>query len=216
MKNNRRKLLSILITMAMLVAMLPASAFAADKTLFDSYVGSAPISETNPQGFIGGLRSTAMDKDGNIWFATKGGGLIERKADGTFLEWNTESDPALSMSTIYAAAPDNEGGVYIAQGYYSGAKGEGIDTGMLYMKDGKVTLFTETDNPSTVPGNFVQEIKVDDNGIVWIGSEYGLTRYEPKNNKWTTWSMRGAHDATEEELLKDWFSDHPEWKNTWR
>ena len=216
MKNIRRKLLSIVITTAMLVAMLPASAFAANSTLFTSYLGNAPYSDTNPMGFIGGLRSTAMDKDGNIWFATKGGGLIERKADGSFQEWNEATEPALAMATIYAAAPDAEGGVYIAQGYYSGAKGEGIDTGMLYMKDGKVTLFTEKDRPSTVPGNFVQEIKVDDNGIVWIGSEYGLTKYEPKSNKWTTWSMRGAHDATEAELLKDWFSDHPEWANTWR
>ena len=216
MKSFRRKLLSIVMTTAMLVAMLPASAFAANSTLFKTYVGSGTVSDKNPMGFIGGLRSTAMDKDGNIWFATKGGGLIEKKTDGTFREWNEATQPALAMATIYAAAPDAEGGVYIAQGYYSGAKGEGIDTGMLYMKGNTVQLFTEKDKPATVPGNFVQEIKVDDNGIVWVGSEYGLTKYEPKGNKWTTWTMRGAHDASEAELLKDWFSDHPDWVNTWR
>ena len=216
MKKIRRKLLSIVMTTAMLVAMLPASAFAANTAGFKTYTGSGTISEKNPMGFIGGLRSTAMDKDGNIWFATKGGGLIERKVDGTFREWNEATEPALAMATIYAAAPDAEGGVYIAQGYYSGAKGEGIDTGMLYMKGDTVKLFTEKDRPATVPGNFVQEIKVDDKGIVWIGSEYGLTKYEPKSNKWQTWTMRGAHDATEQELLKDWYSDNPEWANTWR
>ena len=216
MKTFRKKLLSILITTAMLVAMLPASAFAADKTLFNSYVGEGTISETNPQGFLGGLRSTAMDKDGNIWFATKGGGLIERKTDGTFQEWNMATKPSLSTATIYAAVPDNDGGVYIAQGYYPGEKGEGIDAGMVYMKGDSLKYFSEKDSPATIPGNFVQEIKVDDNGIVWIGSEYGLTKYDPKANTWKTWSMRGNHDATEAELNDDWFTKHKDWVNTWQ
>ena len=191
-------------TTAMLVAMLPASAFAADKTLFDSYVGDNASSGNHPFTAGVGLRGTAMDKEGNIWFATKGGGIVRKNTDGTFTFWNKATKPALKTATIFGLAVDNNGGVYFTQGAYPGRDDQNFGFG--YLKDGTIKYY-DTDN-SQLPSNYAQAIAVDDAGIVWIGTEFGLTRFDPKSNSWKTIGMEG----NPKDLYHDWYFNHPEYE----
>lgn len=205
MRNYNSKLLSILITIAVLVAMLPATAFAANKTLFDSYVGDNASSGHHPFTAGVGLRGTSMDKDGNIWFATKGGGIVRKSTDGTFTSWNKATNPALKTATIFGLALDENGGVYFTQGAYPGDNPANPNFGLGYMKDGK-TVFYDTDN-SPIPSNYTQAVAVDTNGIVWIGTEFGLTKFDPQKNTWETIGMEG----NPKDLYHDWYFDHPEY-----
>ena len=63
------------------------------------------------------------------------------------------------------------------------------------MKGGKAEYFLETDKPATIPNNYVQEIQIDNDGTVWIGSFGGLTKYQPKENKWTTYDKNDGFPA---------------------
>ena len=139
-------------------------------------------------GTSGGVRSTWMDGEGTIWVGTYGGGLYSKKAgESEFSVMNTSSVPvALQTDFTSAVAADADGGIWVSQN--ASYTNPGDNQGVLYIKGSEVTQYTVESNPGTIPNNYVQAIKVDTDGKVWMGSFGGLTIYDPAAETWTTYS----------------------------
>lgn len=137
---------------------------------------------------LAGVRSIWMDKAGGLWVSTYGGGVAYKAANAsTFTIYNTASNPALQTAVVSAVAVDKDGGVWMTQNasYTNPTDSQGV----AYMKNGQITYYKETDDPKTVPSNYVQEIQIDGSGNVWFGSAGGLTKYNPTSGTWTTWDQ---------------------------
>ena len=146
------------------------------------------VTKFKEYGTSGGVRSTWMDKDGTIWVGTYGGGLYSKKAgESEFSVMNTSS-VAVQLKTDFtsAVAADAEGGIWVSQN--ASYTQPGNNQGVLYIKGSDVTQCTVENNPGTIPNNYVQAIKVDTDGKVWMGSFGGLTIYDPAAGTWTTYS----------------------------
>lgn len=155
-----------------------------DKTVFDVY----PADGSTGNLPMAGIRSIWMDKAGGLWVSTYGGGIAYKAANaGTFTVYNKTSSPALATAVVSAVAVDKDGGVWMTQNAsYTDQSG---NQGLAYMKDGQITYYKQTDDPKTIPNNYVQEIQIDGDGNVWFGSFGGLTKYNPQTNTWTTWDQ---------------------------
>lgn len=134
-----------------------------------------------------GVRSTWMDDKGTIWVGTYGGGLYYKEGGSDeFKVINTESTPALETAFTSAVAADKSGGVWVSQNASYTAPGN--NRGVAYIKDGEIETYTVESKPDTIPNNYVQAIKVDEDGTVWFGSFGGITKYDPQAGTWQTWS----------------------------
>lgn len=135
-----------------------------------------------------GVRSVSFDSNDGMWVGTYGGGAAYKAAGGTdYTIYNESSTPALETGFVSAVAADANGGVWMSQNasYTEPTKNKGV----VYMdKDGKITSYTVEGNPGTLPDNYVQDIKIDDDGNVWFASFGGLTKYNPTSGKWQTWT----------------------------
>ena len=143
----------------------------------------------------GGVRSTAMDEEGNLWVGTYGGGLYEKKAGAGGWDpiYNTSSTPSLQTNVTSAVAVDKDGGVWVSQNasYTDPTNNQGV----LYMKDGEIVRqYKAGEDPETIPNDYVQAIEVDDHGKVWFGSFGGVTVYDPEADTWTTYSKADGAD----------------------
>ncbi|MGN0704425.1 MAG: hypothetical protein ACI4LD_07690, partial [Lentihominibacter sp.] len=67
--------------------------------------------------------------------------------------------------------------------------------GAVYMKDGRLTSYRAADDPETIPDDYVQDIKIDDQGNVWFASFSGLTKYDPQAGTWKTWDKYDGFPA---------------------
>lgn len=141
-----------------------------------------------------GIRSVKFDKDGGMWVGTYGGGAAYKaKGSDTYTVYNKGSKPALETTYVSAVAPDADGGVWMSQN--ASYTDPTANRGVVYMKDGKLTSYRASDNPQTIPDDYVQDIKVDDNGNVWFASFGGLTKYDPKTEEWKTWDKKDGFPA---------------------
>jgi hypothetical protein len=140
---------------------------------------------------MSGVRSIWIDEANGLWVSTYGGGVAYKPADTfSFTVYNKASDPALATATVSAVAVDKDGGVWMSQ---DGSYTIPDDShGVAYMKDGQIIYYSETDEPKTIPDNFVRSIQIDENDNIWFGTYGGLTRYNPNLGEWTTWDHNYA------------------------
>lgn len=132
---------------------------------------------------LAGVRSVWMDNEDGLWVSTYGGGVAYKAADSEdFTVYNKASNPSLQTATVFAVAVDEEGGVWISQG-----KEPQESFGVAYMKDGAITYYRASDDPATIPHDFVQEIQIDEDGNIWFGTAVGLAKYDPDADTWTVW-----------------------------
>ena len=181
-----------------------------EKTEFKVYEG------TGEEGALplSGFRATSMDMNGNLWIGTYGGGLCEKPVgQESFNRYNKASEPALLSTTVSAVAADNEGGVWFAQnGSYTDAS---TNLGLGYMKKGEIKYYTSADSPQTIPDNYVQDIKIDQSGNVWIATFGGVTKYDPDDGSWMTLTKEDglpAESASRIEIASDgvWVGCYPD------
>lgn len=148
-----------------------------------------PAAEFKEYPSVSNVRSTTMDEDGNLWVGTYGKGLHGKSAgadDFDTVMKSTDSEALLKTDFTSAVAVDSEGGIWISQN--ASYTQPNNNQGVLYIKDGSATQYTAEDNPSTIPNNYVQAIKVDADGKVWFGSFGGVTVYDPEAGTWTTYT----------------------------
>lgn len=143
---------------------------------------------------LAGIRATVPDDEGNLWIGTYGGGVAKLNLDTEEIRiYNKKSKPALNSAVVSSVCPDHNGGVWMTQNssYTDGT----LNSGVAYLKDGEITFYTKDDENPTVPSNYVQEIKIDDSGNVWFGSDVGLTEYDPEAGTWQTWGKEDGFPA---------------------
>lgn len=161
-----------------------------EKTIFDVFEGTTETGDLP----LAGVRSVSFDKDGNMWVGTYGGGIAYKaKGSDEFVIYNTATEPALNSAVVSAVCADSQGGLWFTQNgsYSDGNKNYGVG----YMKDGEITYYRASDNPSTIPNDYVQEIKEDKDGNIWFGSFGGLTKYDRSAGTWQTWSKADGFPA---------------------
>ena len=126
------------------------------------------------------IKTIAVDPSGNIWFGCEdkdpatgswiGGGLS--KFNGSTWTSNTPSNSNLKTGYVSAVAFRNNE-VWVGTGFC----GQVSDDLGLYKFDG--TTWTNYYNDSnTFPGTCVNDLVVDKNGNLWIGSSWGLTKVD--------------------------------------
>ena len=143
---------------------------------------------------VAGVRSVKFGKDSGMWVGTYGGGAAYKaKGSDTYKIYNKASDPALETTFVSALAPDADGGVWMSQN--ASYTDPTANKGVVYMKDGKLTSYRASDDPQTIPDDYVQDIKIDDQGNVWFASFGGLTKYDPEAGTWKTWDKNDGFPA---------------------
>jgi ligand-binding sensor domain-containing protein/PKD repeat protein len=120
---------------------------------------------------VGRINAIAVDKEGNVWFATEpywdddlgeevGGGVSVLLADGT---WNTYTvaNSGLGSDYVYAVAVDEAGNTWFAVE-------EGVS---VHLADGTWTTYTTASTDSGLGSDYVYAIAVDEAGNAWFATE---------------------------------------------
>jgi len=114
---------------------------------------------TRRDGLSGDRVQTIIeDTEGDLWVGTNSG--IDRFRDPRVLHLDAMDG---NFSTAVAAAPD--GTVWIGT----------IGAGLARWKSGSLSWFSVANG---LPGNFVQALAVDRQGVLWLATDRGLARFE--------------------------------------
>jgi signal transduction histidine kinase/sugar lactone lactonase YvrE len=103
------------------------------------------------------------DRDGNIWLASDGQGVFKIK-DDLVENFTIKSGLAGNMATSLAV--DEENTVYAAS-----------VNGLNAIKGKEVISY------STLQGTIINDLLPDEYGMLWIGSDKGLMRFRPSDNR---------------------------------
>ena len=137
------------------------------------------------------IEDIEADKNGDIWCATLGGGLIKIDTDGTFNQYTTAntggglpSDTLTHMEikddVIFASTPSS-----------------GIVRIVGLIENGNSQLYTSSN--SSLPYNSIYCIDFDRNGNIWFGGQKdpgsGLARVSRLSRDLTTWTVFQPEDA---------------------
>jgi len=115
-----------------------------------------------------------------LWVGTNYGSLYQRNhsKDGTprFLRCQIETSSSHSRGWVNAIYEDNAGTLWLGSNgvFKSNRQSEVISH---YRHD--------PNNPNSISSKRVTSILEAKDGILWIGTEFGLNRFDRKNNKWT-------------------------------
>jgi signal transduction histidine kinase/ligand-binding sensor domain-containing protein/DNA-binding response OmpR family regulator len=112
-----------------------------------------------PHNFI---RAIAQTPDGYLWVATFGG--LARFDGVGFTVFTPANAPGLMDDRLTAMAAGGDGALWI------GTSGEGV----IRYRDGKFQQVAA----SELPDHSVRALWADSAGVVWIGTELGLSKYE--------------------------------------
>ena len=115
----------------------------------------------------GAVESGCVDKNGNLWFATNGGG-VSRYDGKSFTNYTTTM--GLVSNWVTDVLEDKDGNIWIATG---GAMGGGVSK-----YNGK--FFTYYKIAQGLVNNWVNSILQDKSGNLWFATQGGVSRYDGK------------------------------------
>ena len=112
-----------------------------------------------------------IDSKKDLWIGTAAG-LNKMRPDGTFVRLLDNADnTATPNSYIVSIHEDQQEQLWV------GTRGSGLS---LLSKDGRrIKHFSQEDG---LPGNSIYAIQQDSKGYLWISTENGLSRMDPKNS----------------------------------
>ncbi len=156
------------------------------------------------------VRAMEYDKDNNLWIATNNGGLAMRSSDGKWTlinEIETENAGLLKVDTSYAIVQRENGDLWMTLGGALSPQG-------IIVKSNDGWKLLNVDN-SQLPSNFVQELELDGNGGLWIGTGGGLV-YVDKDENWKAYTKEDGLVLDSIDAIKPdnkggvWFGYYPE------
>jgi signal transduction histidine kinase/ligand-binding sensor domain-containing protein/CheY-like chemotaxis protein len=109
------------------------------------------------------IRAIAQTTDGYLWIATMGG--LARFDGVSFTVFLGENTPALRGDRITTVEADSSGSLWIGTG----------GSGVVRLQNGK---FTRVVAGSDLPEANVRVLNMDSRGVLWIGTDAGLARYD--------------------------------------
>lgn len=125
----------------------------------------------------GRVTALARDRTGHVWIGTDGGGvnvwdvktrrLYYYKRDAKQLD-------SLSADTIYTILVDDNGGVWI------GTRGGGLDRVVNPADAPSQLRFTNISEAQGLPNNSVYGVRADGMGNIWLSTNFGLGRIDPR------------------------------------
>jgi signal transduction histidine kinase/streptogramin lyase len=137
------------------------------------------------------------DRQQNLWIGTYGGGLnlFDRKKN-RFTHWKHDANDPNSLSnntvySIYQSEKDSTGTLWIGTGgglnkleWISNRSNSEIKT-----SDIKFSYYREKDG---LPNNVIYGILEDRHGFLWLSTNHGISRFDPKTE---TFKNYDAHDG---------------------
>ena len=138
------------------------------------------------------------DRGGTLWIGTFGGGLNRfdpnpETGDGRFHHYRHDpTDPySLSSDSVRGIAQGSDGALWIGTtdgGLNRLAAGEA-------MERGRFTRFRHLADPANgLDSDNIRALLVDRAGEVWIGTDHGLTRFDPAGGRFTHYHADGGAD----------------------
>lgn len=129
---------------------------------------------------LSSLRASAIVEDlqGNLWIGTIGGGLnlLERHTGRFYHFRRNDRDPgSLSDDIIYAVHVDPEGTVWV------GTASGGLDRVIGDSSQPGAIRFQGEQRLANLPGQAVYGIESDRQGHLWLSTNNGLVRFDPRS-----------------------------------
>ena len=127
----------------------------------------------NPNSLINNeVWSISGDQSGNLWIGTWGGLSMYDPESGNFINYGaTGTKSGLSDEHIRCIYSSNPRYVWI-----------GTDNGGLNVYDKFNHTFTQylhqSDDPGSISHNQIQDIFQDSNGEIWLGTKYGVNKFD--------------------------------------
>lgn len=124
------------------------------------------------------------DNAGNIWIATRGGGVSKfERLSHNFVNYvhNDKDANSISDDNITSIAADKQGNIWI------GTEAGGAD--FLNVTSNKLIHYTHNEaNPNSISDNFVRKIFIDSRNRVWIGTaKGGLNLFQVNSKNFTSY-----------------------------
>ena len=128
------------------------------------------------------VRAFAQDPSGKIWMGTDAGGLnlYDPKTE-TFQHFRHDPfDPAtLADDTVYALATGKDGALWV------GTQGGGLDRVEPDVNDPATLRFLNISQADGLSNDVVYGLEVDENGIVWASTAFGINKLDPETGEIT-------------------------------
>ncbi len=145
-----------------------------------------------------GINAIAEDAQGRLWLGTNGGGLNRfQRADETFIRYRHDPGDSSSLSNdeVLDLLVGRDGTLWVAT--QSGLDRFDEATNSFQHNPHEPKLSKSSDNNNTVIDNTVIDLFEDKNGILWLGTENGLGRFDPRTGAFA----RFAHDPNDPKSL---------------
>ncbi|HET9587483.1 MAG TPA: two-component regulator propeller domain-containing protein [Anaerolineales bacterium] len=127
----------------------------------------------NPNSLSGtSIYSMLEDRDGNLWVGTFDSGLnkFNRETEEfTRYEYDPRSKASISNDSILSIFQDSKGRLWI------GTAGGGLN--LYHPETDSFTYYLEKDG---LPNGVVYGILEDENGYLWVSTNFGLSRFDPE------------------------------------
>ena len=129
-------------------------------------------------------RNVFVDKDGLLWIGARGGLQSYDDKTGTFTDYsNIFKAVGIVENAVTSISQDEEGFLWITIGIDGGVVQFDKDKGIL-----KSYLNNSFDSNSLI-NNGVRCLAKDSKGNVWIGTEAGLSKLDPKTDNFTNYTI---------------------------
>ena len=147
------------------------------------------------------IRSLLEDSKGNIWVGT-GGGLckipvterVQNEPKFTVFKHNDKDSTSLSHNYILALYESKRGDFWV------GTFGGGLNKMVHDKETGKVE-FVQYGSKHGLPNNVIKSILEDDQGLLWVSTNKGLSRFDPIKEEFTNFDVAdGLQDSEFQEL----------------
>lgn len=138
--------------------------------------------------------SLAEEVSGRLWLATDGGGLnLLRRATGTFLRFMNDPDDARSLSSneLIAVHVDATGQLWV------GTKADGLDRLLSLEESTGRATFKNYSRADGLPDDKIWGILSDTAGNLWLSTNNGLARFDPRDEMFKSYSQSDGLQSNE-------------------
>ncbi|NJC97296.1 MAG: GAF domain-containing protein [Anaerolineae bacterium] len=144
----------------------------------------------NPNSLSGSVVDVIReDSDGNLWIGTADSGLNRFDPETeTFTQYRSNPKDTLSLSndTVLSIHQDQKGRLWV-----------GTFGGGLNLYDPKTETFTYLLEKDGLPNGVVYGILEDDQGYLWLSTNYGISRFDPETRTFRNFDANDGLQSNE-------------------
>jgi diguanylate cyclase (GGDEF)-like protein len=138
------------------------------------------------------VTTMAQDAEGALWVGTDGGGLdLLDRASGTFTHFRHEAAnlKSLGSNTVYSLHLDATGRLWV------GTRGAGL--ALLQTRSGSSATFRHFTQRDGLANDVVYGILPDGDGHLWLSTNNGLSRFDPRGEKFKSYDVTDGLQSNE-------------------